>query len=132
MYDGGIYDNFPVDVMREDFNPDFIIGVSVSGADSKPVQGDVYSQLEDMIIQNNDYKVPPESGIKIQVPVLDYGVLQFNKAKTIYDIGYKTGLSMVDSIKSRVSARVSQRRVWTGAARCSPGSLHGCCSIRCR
>ena len=111
MYDGGIYDNFPVDVMREDFNPDFIIGVSVSGADSKPVQGDVYSQLEDMIIQNNDYKVPPESGIKIQVPVLDYGVLQFNKAKTIYDIGYKTGLSMVDSIKSRVSARVTKESV---------------------
>ncbi|MDE6680973.1 MAG: patatin-like phospholipase family protein, partial [Muribaculaceae bacterium] len=26
VYDGGIYDNFPVDVMREDFNPDFIIG----------------------------------------------------------------------------------------------------------
>ena len=83
----------------------------MSGADSKPVQGDVYSQLEDMIIQNNDYKVPPESGIKIQVPVLDYGVLQFNKAKTIYDIGYKTGPSMVDSIKSRVSARVTKESV---------------------
>lgn len=59
-----------------------------------------------MIIQNNDYSLPAEEGVKIQVPVLNYGVLQFDKARTIYDIGYKTGLSMVDSIKSRLGARV--------------------------
>ncbi len=105
VYDGGIYDNFPVNVMEKDFNPNFIIGVSVSGADSKPIQGDMYSQLEDMIIQNNDYSVPANKGIKIQVPVLNFGVLQFDQAQTIYEIGYKTGLSMVDSIKSRVAAR---------------------------
>ena len=39
VYDGGIYDNFPVDVMQTAFNPDFIIGVSVSGADKKPGTG---------------------------------------------------------------------------------------------
>lgn len=105
VYDGGIYDNFPVDVMEKDFNPDFIIGVSVSSPDSKPVPGDVYSQLEDMIIQNNNYDVPAEKGVKIQVPVLDFGVLDFGKAKEIYSIGYKTGLAMVDSIRSRISAR---------------------------
>ena len=105
VYDGGIYDNFPVDVMEEDFNPDFIIGVSVSGPDPKPEAGNIYSQLEDMIIQNNNYSVPPEKGIKIQVPVLQFGVLDFDQARTIYDIGYKTGLEMVDSIKKRVSAR---------------------------
>lgn len=107
MYDGGIYDNFPVNVMEKDFNPDFVIGVSVSGADTKPRSGDMYSQLEDMIIQNNDYSLPSKEGVKIQVPVLNFGVLQFDKAKTIYDIGYRTGLSMVDSIKKRVSSRVS-------------------------
>lgn len=111
VYDGGIYDNFPVDVMQTAFNPDFIIGVSVSGADKKPEPGNVYSQLEDMIIQNNDYSVPARNGIKIQVPVLDFGVLDFAKARTIYDIGYKTGLEMVDSIKRRVSARVSVAEV---------------------
>lgn len=105
VYDGGIYDNFPVDVMQQDFHPDFIIGVSVSSPDQKPVKGDIYSQLEDMIIQNNNYTVPPEAGVKIQVPVLDFGVLDFGAAEEIYSIGYKTGLSMVDSIKKRVSAR---------------------------
>lgn len=101
VYDGGIYDNFPVDVMQKDFNPDFIIGVSVSGPDEKPVAGNAFSQLEDMIIQNNDYSLPPEAGVKIQVPVLQFGVLDFDKADVIYDIGYRTGLQMVDSIKKR-------------------------------
>lgn len=111
VYDGGIYDNFPVDVMQKDFNPDFIIGVSVSGADKKPQAGNVYSQLEDMIIQNNDYSVPSKNGIKIQVPVLDFGVLDFAKAQTIYDIGYRTGMAMVDSIRKRVVARVRPEEV---------------------
>lgn len=111
LYDGGIYDNFPVDVMRSDFKPDIMIGVSVSGADSKPIRGDMYSQLEDMIIQNNDYSLPAAEGIKIQVPVLSYGVLQFDKARTIYDIGYKTAIAMIDSIKSRVTARRPLREV---------------------
>ena len=62
VYDGGIYDNFPVNVMENDFDPDFIIGVSVSPADTKPIKGDIYSQLEDMIIQNNDYSLPADKG----------------------------------------------------------------------
>lgn len=105
VYDGGIYDNFPIDVMHDDFAPDFMIGVSVSGPDGKPEPGNVYSQLEDMIIQNNDYDLPEEWGVKIQVPVLQFGVLDWSEAETIYNIGYKTGLSMVDSIKARCGAR---------------------------
>ena len=115
VYDGGIYDNFPVDVMREDFDPGFIIGVSVSSPDEKPNPNDMYSQVEDMIIQNNNYSLPADEGVKIQVPVLDFGVLDFGQARTIYDIGYKTGLAMVDSIKRRTPLRrplaeVTQRR----------------------
>lgn len=107
LFDGGIYDNFPVDVMQQQFHPDIIIGVSVSGPDGKPEQNNLYSQLEDMIIQNNDYSLPAEAGIKIQLPVLQFGVLDFDKANEIYDIGYRTGLAMVDSIKKRVAARRS-------------------------
>lgn len=111
VYDGGIYDNFPVDVMHEDFDPDFIIGISVSGPDKKPIPGNIYSQLEDMIIQNNNYDVPEDLGVKIQVPVLNFGVLDWDQAETIYGIGYKTGLSMVDSIKKRCRYRVSPEEV---------------------
>lgn len=111
LFDGGIYDNFPVDVMKERFHPDIIIGVSVSGPDGKPKQNNLYSQLEDMIIQNNNYSLPAEDGIKIQLPVLQFGVLDFDKANEIYDIGYRTGLAMVDSIKKRVYARRAPEEV---------------------
>lgn len=111
VYDGGIYDNFPVDVMKEDFDPDFIIGVSVSAPDGKPKKGNIYSQLEDMIIQNNDYSLPASEGVKIQVPVLNFGVLDWGAAEEIYSIGYKTGLEMVDSIKKRLPARESLEKL---------------------
>ena len=67
--------------------------MSVSSADTKPIKGDIYSQLEDMIIQNNDYSLPADKGVKIQVPVLNFGVLDFQAANEIYSIGYKTGLA---------------------------------------
>lgn len=111
VYDGGIYDNFPVDVMHADFDPDFMIGVSVSGPDGKPQPGNVYSQLEDMIIQNNDYSLPDEWGVKIQVPVLDFGVFDWDSATEIYEIGYHTGLAMIDSIKERCSFRRSEEEL---------------------
>ena len=38
VYDGGIYDNFPVNVMEKDFHPDFMIGVQVAGADKAPMR----------------------------------------------------------------------------------------------
>ena len=110
-FDGGIYDNFPVDVMREDFKPDFIIGVSVSKPDGRPEVNNMYSELEDLIIQNNDYSLDPAIGIKIQVPVTQFNVLSFNDAQEIYNIGYRTGLQWVDSIKSRLKARRSLEEV---------------------
>ena len=45
VYDGGIYDNFPVDVMAGEFHPDVMLGSNVSGPDGKPIPGNVYSQL---------------------------------------------------------------------------------------
>lgn len=115
VYDGGIYDNFPVDVMTDTYHPSFIIGSNVSSPNKKPQPDNVYSQLEDMIIQNNDYSLPDSLGVKIDIPVLNFGVLDFGKAREIYDIGYKTGLAMVDSIKSRCAERrpaslVAERR----------------------
>lgn len=101
VYDGGIYDNFPVDVMAGEFHPDVMLGSNVSGPDGKPIPGNVYSQLEDMIIQNNNYDLPDSLGYKIDMPVQQFGVLDFAKAKEIYDIGYKTTVAHLDSIKAR-------------------------------
>ncbi len=106
VYDGGIYDNFPVDVMREDFAPSIMIGVDVSAPDKKPNPNDLFQQLEDMIIQNNDYSLPEDEGIKIRVDVSQFGLLDFGKAREIYRYGYDKAMEMIDSIQNRVTARV--------------------------
>lgn len=105
VYDGGIYDNFPVDVMREDFAPAIMIGVDVSAPDKKPDPNDLFQQLEDMIIQNNDYSLPADEGIKIKVDVSQFGLLDFGKAREIYRYGYDKAMEMIDSIEKRVTSR---------------------------
>ena len=65
-----------------------------------------------MIIQNNDYSLlEARQGVKIQVPVLNFGVLDFDKADEIYAIGYSTGLSFVDSIRARTPLRRGKAEV---------------------
>lgn len=114
MYDGGIYDNFPVDVMTSDFDPSIMIGVDVSTAESHPSQ-DIVNQLENMIIQNNDYDMPADRGIKIHIDLNEFSLLDFQKAREIYRIGYDRAMEMMDSIKGRVgvtrpAAEVVRRR----------------------
>lgn len=104
-YDGGIYDNFPVDVMREDFAPDFILGIDVH-SEEEPTSNGIITQLENMIIQNNDYDVPADEGMRIHVDVSQFSLLDFAKAKEISEIGYHRALEMMDSLKSRVTARI--------------------------
>lgn len=106
VYDGGIYDNFPVDVMREEFSPGIMLGVDVSSPDKKPEVNNLVQQIEDMIIQKNDYSLPDSDGIKLRIELSEFGLLDFPKCREIYKIGYDYAMSMMDSIKSRVTARV--------------------------
>lgn len=106
MYDGGIYDNYPVDVMMEEFSPDAVIGVNVSSGKTSPDSRNMMDQLEEMIMQPNDYPFPSDKGISIRINLEEFGLLAFDRYREIYDIGYKRGLEMMDSIKARISQRV--------------------------
>ena len=105
LYDGGIYDNFPVDVMRRDFSPSIIIGVDVHTPATGIQENDIMNQLETLIIQNNDYELPADEGIKIHVNASRYSLLDFDKAPAIYALGYDKAVSMMDSIKGRITTR---------------------------
>lgn len=105
VYDGGIYDNFPVDVMREDFAPSIMIGSDVSSPEDKPKANDLIDQLEDMIMQKSDYNLPPQEGIRIKINLERFGLLDFPKARQIYQIGYDHTMALIDSIKQRVYTR---------------------------
>lgn len=110
-YDGGIYNNFPTDVMRSDFHPDIIIGSSVSANPSKPKENDIMSQLENMIMQKTDYSIPDSIGILMSFKYSDVNLLDFDRLNELHDIGYNRTISMMDSIKRRVHRRESSENV---------------------
>lgn len=105
MFDGGIYDNFPVKTMKEDFHPDFIFGVALSTGKSKP-SNNPYNQIETMIMQETNYEVDEEDGMIIRFNMPDVSLLDFQKANEIMEMGYKRTLSLIDSIKGRVHRKM--------------------------
>ena len=108
-YDGGIYNNFPVNVMTEDFHPDIIIGSVVSSNPGKPQEGDIIGQLESMIMQKTDYSVPDSTGILMTFKYDDVSLMDFNRFDELHDIGYKRTMELMDSIKNRISRRMDYR-----------------------
>ncbi len=106
-YDGGIYNNFPTDVMREDFKPDIIIGSVVSTNPSKPSENNIMSQIENMVMQKTDYSLPDSCGILMTFKYNDVNLLDFNRVRELESIGYNKTMSLMDSIKSRIHRRVN-------------------------
>lgn len=110
-YDGGIYNNFPTDIMREDFKPEVIIGSVVAANPGKPKENDLMSQLENMIMQKTDYTLPDSLGIIMTFKYDDVSLLDFNRLQELHDIGYDRTISLMDSIKGRIHRRVSAENV---------------------
>jgi len=106
LFDGGIYNNFPWDVMYEDFKPDVIIGSKVSQNSPPPGEIDAFLQLEHMIMRMTDFDIPDTLGIVIDSDVEDLSLLDFSKSRELTRLGYEATLSLMDSIKSLVRRRV--------------------------
>ena len=98
MFDGGIYNNFPVDVMIRDFDPDFIIGSNVTNEKRDRQKKDVIGQIENMVMQETDYTIPEEIGISIHTDLHNYELLDFPKADEIMKKGYKNTLKFIPQI----------------------------------
>lgn len=106
-YDGGIYNNFPADVMKRDFAPDYIIGSVVSTNHEQPSDNDIVAQVESMIMQTSNYELPDTNGILMNFDLQgEVGLLDFNRAQYLFDLGYSTTLQLIDSIRSKVSRTV--------------------------
>ncbi len=110
-YDGGIYNNFPTDIMMKDFHPDIIIGSVVAANPGEPKENNLMSQLENMIMQKTDYTIPDSLGILMTFKYDDVNLLDFDRLKELHDIGYDRTMSLMDSIKSRILRRESAEDV---------------------
>ena len=99
MFDGGLYNNFPSEVMYDEFMPDVIIGVNFSDTIHVPDQDDVISQIKAMVINRDDMTIPCEQGIIIH-PKFQIGLFDFSNAKLAIDKGYEATNLLMDSISS--------------------------------
>lgn len=110
LFDGGIYDNFPIKVMKEDFNPEYIIGSAVRGGGWKPSENPI-NQVEPMIMQKTDYEIPEEEGLLIEMRLPDVFLLDFYKAKEVMQTGYERTLAVIDKIKKDVERETTLEEV---------------------
>lgn len=102
LFDGGIVNNFPTDVMMETFNPDIIIGHKVSNDPRAAADDDIIRQITNMIQRPTNYEIPPEAGILLETNVNEVGILDFHRLDYIVEKGMQTAYPLLDSIKSRI------------------------------
>ena len=65
LFDGGLYNNFPADVMYSEFIPDYIIGSNVSYNAPPPKDDDLIGQVINMLVFHSDFNLPCKNGIVI-------------------------------------------------------------------
>lgn len=116
LFDGGVYNNFPVDVAQDEFKPDVIIGVNVSSK----IYNDYPYSLDEKLISNSllfllldksDPASVPENGVYIQPNLTGYTSFDFGEAKSLIDSGYIQTVRQIEDIKRKVPGRASREEI---------------------
>jgi len=116
MYDGGIYNNFPVQHVLELFNPDIIIGSKAAQGNTPPDEFDILAQIENIVMKPSSYEIDPERGVLLDMDLQKQSLLAFDKLDEFVEVGYRKTLAKMDSIKLLVSregedtATIARRR----------------------
>jgi len=103
LFDGGIYNNFPFNVLIEDFNPDFIIGSKVTSSSKRPDKDNLMLQLENMVMQPTNFDIPDSLGLVVETKFTDVNLLDFEKADSLYQNGYESAIQAMPEILKRAS-----------------------------
>ena len=111
LFDGGIFNNFPVDVMRNDFAPDFMIGSAAVSGLERPTMDNPYLQLQAMIMGHTDYSIPEDEGIVLHFNMQRYALFDFSKVDEFVERGYQYTVRRIEEIKKQVERRVSQEEI---------------------
>ena len=102
LFDGGLYNNFPTDVMYEELYPDFIIGSSVAENSKMPSDDNLYLQLRNMLMNKSNFNPVCENGIIIQ-PWADVSIFNFESVQRLIDSGYAATMRQIPKIKTCIT-----------------------------
>ena len=105
LYDGGIYNNFPWQVLQEDFKPDILIGSKCVEGNSKPKEDNPMEQILALTMMHTDYDLPSDEDILIDHTFDDVTTLDFSKAAYVIDRGYQDAMAKMPQIFERVVRR---------------------------
>lgn len=101
MYDGGMVNNFPIDVMQQDFNPDYIIAVAVAKTNSAPSDENLISVMNSMLMAKQFYNMNDSlPGIVIHPDVPDLNVTDFSRGRKLIEVGYNTLMDSLPAIRN--------------------------------
>ncbi|EHQ28939.1 patatin-like phospholipase family protein [Mucilaginibacter paludis] len=109
VFDGGLYNNFPVDVMKRDFKPDYIIGANVSSKTFKDYPKDdeklMGRSLIYMFLSNSDSTSIGKNGIYIQPNLQNFSSTNFAPVAQMIKAGYDATMADMPRIKADIAAR---------------------------
>ncbi len=111
MFDGGIVNNFPFDIMAEVFKPDIIIGHKVANNFKIADADDVMAQISNIVLRPNDISFEPNEGIVLETHFDNIGLLDFNKIDQAVEAGSETAKDSLNSIMQLVKRRVPKEVV---------------------
>ncbi|GAA4500590.1 patatin-like phospholipase family protein [Hymenobacter ginsengisoli] len=111
LFDGAVLDNFPTDVMRQDFKPDIIIGVNVGDVALKkyPFKNDDALLTSTLVFLGSsvaDTNSVGKNGIYIQPALGSLGAADFDKVRALIAKGDTATQLKMAEIKQRISRRV--------------------------
>ncbi|MBK6266645.1 patatin-like phospholipase family protein [Marivirga sp. S37H4] len=110
IFDGGIYNNFPVEPMKESYNPDKIIGVNVSAKvyETYPAQMDqklISSSLLYMMMDKADPGSLGEDNFYIEPNLEGFSGFKFKGSREIIDSGYVSTMKAMPDILAAIERR---------------------------
>lgn len=111
LFDGGLYNNFPANVMEEDFNPDFIIGSNVSFNFEKPHEDNIVSQIKTIVTNDTKYVIPNGKGIMIEPDVADNATFNFDNNEKLIQIGYNATIEKIGEIQKTIKQSVPKTEI---------------------
>ena len=99
MFDGGMYDNFPIEVLNNEFEPEIIIGSKAASNYGPPDDDDMISQIQSMLMANTKYTVDTSSGVLIVPELQSINLTDFSHSQEFIDSGYNATQQQIPKIK---------------------------------
>jgi len=105
LFDGGLYNNFPLDIMKNTFHPDITIGSNVSGNIPPPSEDNIISEIKTMLMTETNYRLDSAiKGLVIQ-PNVEAGILSTEHPEELIDSGYNAAMREMPTLLKMIGRR---------------------------